>query len=93
MDARDVEKLFELAKIEIEKEDLEKFPHELNSILGYVSKLKEASLGGIPPLLSLVPENNMIRKDVPTDTQFEGREQFPESEEGYLKTKKVFGNG
>jgi aspartyl-tRNA(Asn)/glutamyl-tRNA(Gln) amidotransferase subunit C len=96
MDKADIEKLFELAKIKVTSEELERFPREFNAILEYAKKLKEAPLGALPPTLSMAPRKNVFREDESRDPENEMTallvDQFPELKEGYLKTKNVFGN-
>jgi|SRR3989344_1322749 len=89
-----VKRLFELSRIEASREELEKFPKELDAILEYVATLKKAPLGNLPPTLSFVAETTEFRKDGAysldaADVEFL-KNSFPEREGDYLKTKKVF---
>ena len=90
----EVKRLFELSRIEASREELERFPKELDAILKYVEKLKSAPLGDLPPTLSFVAETTEFRKDGAypldaADVEFL-KTSFPEREGDYLKTKKVF---
>ncbi len=100
----EIKRLFELSRIEASREELEKFPKELDAIFSYIEKLKSAPprlassearpLGDLPPTLSFVAETTEFRKDGAypldaTDVEFL-KNSFPEREGDYLKTKKVF---
>lgn len=95
MDKADVEKLFELARVDVTREELERFPQEIDSILAYVAELSKASVKHVPPMLSMAPTVNVIRKDESKACGEHERmaliHQLPDVEDGYLKTKKVFG--
>lgn len=92
MDKAAIQKLFNLARISITEADLSRFSSEFSDILQYAEKLKEAPLEDIPPTLSMAYRSNVFRDDY---VALHGSkkliaEQFPESKNGYLKTKNVF---
>ena len=95
MDKAGIEKLFELAKVEVTADELEQLPREIDAILAYVAELQKANVGEAPPMLSMAPASNVLRSDESSDPDKNIREgitrQFPDSENGFLKTKKVFG--
>lgn len=96
MDKADIGKLFKLARIEINSQELEKFPKELEAILEYVAILKKAPLGAVTPTLSMAPNANVLRPDTAPSADPEItkilRKAFPRSDGDYVKTKKVFGD-
>ena len=85
----EVKKLFELARIEASAEELQKFPKELDAILGYIKILTETPLGDVAPTISFTGKNVPLRADESIAPVKELKNQFPETENGYLKTKKV----
>lgn len=93
--ADEVKKLFELARIQASPDEMEKLPRELDSILMYFKMLSDAPLGDAPPTLSFAPAMKELRLDEEVlpekaDTDIL-RASFPEREDNFLKTKKVFG--
>ena len=95
MDKAGIEKLFELAKIEVTALELERFPREIEAILAYVAELQKADVGEAHPMPSMAPASNILRSDELSgsdENTCEGiTRQFPDLENGFLKTKKVFG--
>ncbi|MEK7576229.1 MAG: Asp-tRNA(Asn)/Glu-tRNA(Gln) amidotransferase subunit GatC [Patescibacteria group bacterium] len=95
MDKADIEKLFRLARIEVTSQELERFPSEIDSILAYVAELSRADVAHVSPMLSMAPAANMNRIDESKDVNEEIQEaiisQLPDTKDGYLKTRKVFG--
>ncbi len=90
MTPKEVQHLFELARIEASSAELEKFPKELGSILDYVKKLSLANVKGAHKAINF--ENNLRLDEVrPDDDSDRLIKQFPEVEDRQLKTKKVFG--
>ncbi len=95
MDKANIEQLFKLARVEVTPQELERFPREIESILAYVAELSRADVAHISPVLSMAPMANMNRHDegrvVNNETHKIITEQLPEVKDGYVKTKKVFG--
>jgi len=87
----EVKYLAELSRIKLSEEEIEKITGEIDSILGYVSQIKEASgqLGEKEkPLL-----RNVMREDKVTHKPEEFSEKLleiaPDREGNYLKVKKI----
>lgn len=85
----------ELARIEIKEEELESLRGEIDSILDYVGQIKEVT-GTVPPLdykRGLGGVINVMREDNKPNESGVYTEalvaEFPESEKGYLKVKKI----
>ena len=95
LDPEEIKKLFLLARIEASEDELKTLPRELDAILEYVSVLQKAPAGDAPPTLSMAPPGGQLRPDkselVDERTHDLLIKQFPETKDGYLKTKKVFG--
>lgn len=91
----EVKRLFELARIEASAEELAKFPAELDSILEYVAQLSSADVANVSPTLSFAAPESTFREDAAFEPLVQEQtaltDQFPDEENGYLKTKKVFG--
>ena len=95
-----IKKLADLARIEIKEEEQEELAKEIEAILGYVGQVK--SIQGFHPdqVLPTVDNEeglgsgvNIMREDTdPTESGTHSKElvaEFPDSENGYLKVKKI----
>jgi aspartyl-tRNA(Asn)/glutamyl-tRNA(Gln) amidotransferase subunit C len=86
----EIKNLANLARIEITDAEAESLTQELDSILGYVGQIKDASSGEVlkTPILK-----NVLREDVPTNADSEYTEDIlnnaPAREGNYLKVKKI----
>ena len=61
---KDVEYIAALARLKFKDEELEKFTHQLNDILGYMDKLNELNTDNIEPLSHPVENKNVFRDDI-----------------------------
>lgn len=52
-----------LARIELEPEELERLSQQLQDILDFIDKLKEADIKNISPTSHILPINNVLRED------------------------------
>ena len=88
----DVEKLAKLVRIKIDKKEAEKLTKDLESIVGYVSRIKEVSVspGDEPSIGKLY---NVMRED--KDPHESGvyserlLNEVPQREDKYVKVKKI----
>jgi aspartyl/glutamyl-tRNA(Asn/Gln) amidotransferase C subunit len=89
----EIKKLFELSRIEPSEEDLTTLPKDLDAILEYIKTLQSVDLKDVAPTLSMAGEvklrSDEVRANAPGDVELITK-QFPDSENGYLRTKKVF---
>lgn len=87
----EVKHIAELARIGMTEDDIEKFSHDLTSILDFVEQLKEVDVEGVEPTAHITGLVNRLRDDFEHD--FENREEikklFPEEKNGYDKVKSV----
>ena len=60
---KEVERICDLANLEIGDEDKEKFTEELGEILNYIEKLNELETENVRPTAYPVPLKNVLRKD------------------------------
>lgn len=86
----DIKKLADLSRIEISDGEAESLTPEIDSILGYVSKIKDA-VGDIEK--NVPKHHNIMREDVSTNEGGQYTEVLldsaPEREGEYVKVKKI----
>jgi aspartyl-tRNA(Asn)/glutamyl-tRNA(Gln) amidotransferase subunit C len=86
----EVKNLANLARIEITESEADSLTSELDSILGYVGQIKDASTEEVlnNPIL-----RNVLREDVPTNKDSEYTEDLlnnaPKREGAFLRVKKI----
>ena len=91
----DVEKIAELARLELTAEETESFTEQLSSILGYIDKLNEIDTTGVEPM-----SHSTLGNDAPQLAQRDDEvrpslgaqvatENAPDNEAGYFKVPKV----
>ncbi len=91
--SEEVEHIAELARIELTKEEKEKFSDELSDILGYIEQLQEVNTDNVRPVSQAIGMINVLREDVVENCDEDIRkkiiESFPEEKDGYIKVKQV----
>lgn len=89
-----VQKIANLARIEISEDEAEKYSTELSDILGFVEKLNEADTEGIEPIAHITGAKNIMRGDkvveYDDDTKNNIINNFPEKKDRFDKVKAVF---
>jgi aspartyl-tRNA(Asn)/glutamyl-tRNA(Gln) amidotransferase subunit C len=53
----------QLARLNLNPDEIETFTRQLNDILAYVAKLQEVDTEGVPPLAHVIPLFNAFRED------------------------------
>lgn len=91
MQLKDVENLAELAKLELTQEEKEKILKDLDGILAYVKQIEEVEVDDIDVSHE---HRNSWREDVPMVgvPDFDRGlilEQFPDSQDNFVKVKKI----
>jgi len=89
MNIKDVENLASLARIELGEEEKKGLLSDMESILGYVKQIEEVKVEDIDPELKV---HNIWREDKEDSREFSREiitEQFPDSQDGFLKVKKI----
>lgn len=87
----DIEHLAKLSRIGVSEEEIERFRGDLGEILGYVSEIKNASMGELEPVLG--EHRNILRDD--TNPHEGGLFQedllnaLPNREGNYARVKKI----
>jgi aspartyl-tRNA(Asn)/glutamyl-tRNA(Gln) amidotransferase subunit C len=93
MDIKDVEKLAELARIELSVDEKKSLLADMQGILEYVKQIEEVQVENVVPEY---PIYNIWREDAKEDNSTP-REfskelilaQFPDARDGFLKVKKI----
>jgi aspartyl-tRNA(Asn)/glutamyl-tRNA(Gln) amidotransferase subunit C len=89
MEIKDVENLAELAKIELSEEEKKQVLSDMDGILGYV---KQIELVEVPDIQPEYEHRNIWREDDILTVEFSREEiisQFPDSQDGFVKVKKI----
>lgn len=89
MEIKDVEKLAELAKIELGKDEKKKILSDMEGILEYVRVVEKVEVPDIEPEYKF---KNIWREDQIGASIFSSDfiiKQFPDSQDGFLKVKKI----
>jgi aspartyl-tRNA(Asn)/glutamyl-tRNA(Gln) amidotransferase subunit C len=63
-----VEYVANLARIELQPKELEKFSRQLQDILDFIDKLKKLNIENIQPTSHILPINNVLRDDTPKES-------------------------
>ena len=89
---KDLEKLAELARLDLKESEEKKLLKNLSNILDYFEKLKEIDTDNVQPLTGATESSNIFRDD--DDDMVLDNEKavvtFPEKNGGYLKVPPVF---
>lgn len=93
----DVEKIAELARLDLTAEETDLFTEQLSSIIGYIEKLNEIDTADILPMSHCAPAGGDSRYAMRDDQTRPGLgqklavENAPDSDAGYFKVPKVIG--
>ncbi len=91
---KEVQKIADLARIEITEKEAEKYSRELSDILSFVEKLNEADTEKIEPTAHITGAKNVMREDKVIEYSDETKENiinnFPEKKDRFNKVKAVF---
>jgi aspartyl-tRNA(Asn)/glutamyl-tRNA(Gln) amidotransferase subunit C len=91
MEIKDVENLAELARLELSEEEKKSLLHDMGGILEYVKVIESVEIDDVNPKYDVY---NAWRQDIPRGLgdEFSQKEiiaQFPHSQNGFLKVKKI----
>ncbi|MGO0122540.1 Asp-tRNA(Asn)/Glu-tRNA(Gln) amidotransferase subunit GatC [Desulfothermobacter acidiphilus] len=87
----EVEQVAALARLELDGEEKERLAHDLGKILEYVSSLQELSTEEVPPLVHVIPLQNVWREDQ-VEEHMEIEEilsRAPDREDRYFRVPRV----
>ena len=91
---KEVEHIALLGRLKLTDEEIEKFSHQLSSILEYVEQLQQVNTDGVEPTAHVTGLENVMRPD--KVDQWEGKTikkslaLAPETEDDLVKTRSVF---
>ena len=88
----EVKKLAHLSRISMTDEELKEFTTQIDDILGYVKKLEAVDTSGVEPTSQVTGLTNVARTDEQKDYKVTPAELIantPDSEDGYIKTKRI----
>jgi aspartyl-tRNA(Asn)/glutamyl-tRNA(Gln) amidotransferase subunit C len=91
VDEKLISRLEKLAKLDLTPAEKEKLRKELDDILKMVDKLEELDTEGVDPLIYVLEENNVWRKDQ-VQGQIDRKASFknaPDADGQYFKVPKV----
>lgn len=90
MEIKDVENLAELARLELTDEEKKDILSDMKGILEYVKVIESVEVGEVQPQYNLI---NVWREDkINPSPEFDIeliKKQFPASQDGFLKVKKI----
>ena len=93
IEKEEVKHIANLAHLGLTEKELESMQKNFSSILDYIETLKEADVSNIEKSFSERGLKNIIREDIQKDFPEEDKNKlidlFPETENNYLKTKKI----
>ncbi|SDT27010.1 aspartyl/glutamyl-tRNA(Asn/Gln) amidotransferase subunit C [Mucilaginibacter mallensis] len=91
IDKETVEKVANLARLELAEDEKEAMIKDMSKILDFMAKLNEIDTSGVEPLVYMTNEVNVLREDVvkQTITTEEGLKNAPKHNEDYFLVAKV----
>ena len=89
--------LAQLARLQLNEEEIQKLTEDLNKILNYVEKINELNLKEIEPLINIIDElpfredKILDENDIKKIEEIREKiiENFPQKENNYLKVPKI----
>lgn len=88
-----VQRVADLARIELTESEKEKYADDLSAVLGYIEQLNEVNTEGIPVTSQVTGLVNVTREDIVEGRDQETREKLldaaPMREGDYVKVKAV----
>ena len=93
LSAQDVRHVARLARLSLDEDRLAKVTPQLESILEYVAKIREADVSGVPPMAHALPLANVLREDVvePPLSIEQVLQNAPETDGRFFKVPKILG--
>jgi aspartyl-tRNA(Asn)/glutamyl-tRNA(Gln) amidotransferase subunit C len=91
--AADVTHVAKLARLELSAEELDRYTHQLASMLEHFADIDALDLDGVEPMTHAYPLVNVLRADVvgPTLPRDEVLAQAPDAESGRFKVPAILG--
>ena len=88
---KDVEYIAKLAKLKLNKDELENYTKDMNEILEYIDKLNELDTEKIEPLSHPLGTKNVLREDIPRQSieREKALKNAPKATHEFFKVPKV----
>lgn len=89
---KEVEKVANLARLDLSEGEAETFTDQIGAILSYVEKLKQLNTEGVEPTSHIIPIHNVFREDIIVEPlgQTRALANAPDKAEGaYFRVPKV----
>lgn len=94
VEKKDIRHVADLARIDISEAEEDRLRHDLERILAYVEKLKQAETGAVNPLAHVLGSVNITRSDNVEDSRYMHSsalvEAAPQHKEGYVAVRSVW---
>jgi|TARA_B100001964_G_C13820377_1_gene417029 aspartyl-tRNA(Asn)/glutamyl-tRNA(Gln) amidotransferase subunit C len=89
---KEVEKIAQLARLELTDDEIKKYSEQLSGILDYIDQLQEVDIENVEITTQVTGLSNVMREDKVQgcDNPSELVEMAPEHEKGLIKVKAVF---
>lgn len=86
-----LDKIANLARLEIPDEEREALRHDFQKMLDFVSKLQEVDTHNVPPLIHMTDAVNRLREDLPTGEidRKEVLKNAPDADDTYFRVPKI----
>ncbi len=80
-----------LARLHLTEEEMERFSHQLSSILSYMEKLNELDTYTIEPTSHVIPVKNIFREDkvMPSLEPEEALRNAPDRSENFFRVPRI----
>ncbi|MBN4076456.1 Asp-tRNA(Asn)/Glu-tRNA(Gln) amidotransferase subunit GatC [Gemmatimonas aurantiaca] len=90
---RDVEKVAQLARLELGEEELDTLANDLTDIVGYVETLEKIDTSGVNPQTQFIATENVFREDEPRASlpREQALKNAPRKTEEFFLVPKVLG--
>ena len=91
VDAKTVERLATLAKLEFNDAEKEEITADMNKMLAFVKQLEEVNTEGVEPLIYMMEEEAVLREDkvIETISQQDALKNAPDKDSDFIKVPKV----
>ncbi|MBA1434708.1 Asp-tRNA(Asn)/Glu-tRNA(Gln) amidotransferase subunit GatC [Bombilactobacillus bombi] len=95
IDKKLVQHVAQLAKLEFDEEQLNKFTKQLDEIITMEDQLAQVKTTGVAPTTHIARQKTSFRADevVPTNSQEELLQNVPEQQNGLIKVPAILDNG
>lgn len=90
---QDVQKIAELARLRVSREETDRLVHDLNRILDHVEQLKEVDIEGLAETFHPMQRETPLREDEvqASLTQKEALGNVPDEKDGHFRVPRVIG--